>query len=127
MLQYVHHVHYVVRNLKEMIDYLEKNFGIKPAEVERAEKMIAAYDDAYAKGLGAVQFEGAMIDVPVVNRARTVVNTGVAYQWRPGVSFSLDVQNLFNEPQRYYRGVHDQVNQVRLQGTTLTLSLEGRL
>jgi citrate lyase subunit beta / citryl-CoA lyase len=40
--------------------------------------MIAAYDDAYAKGLGAVQFEGAMIDVPVVERARSVVKRAAA-------------------------------------------------
>jgi citrate lyase subunit beta/citryl-CoA lyase len=40
--------------------------------------MIAAYDEAYAQGLGAVQFEGAMIDVPVVNRARNVVNRAKA-------------------------------------------------
>ena len=36
--------------------------------------MVAAYGDRpYARGLGAVQFEGAMIDVPVVERARTVL------------------------------------------------------
>jgi citrate lyase subunit beta/citryl-CoA lyase len=44
--------------------------------------MIAAYDDAYAKGLGAVQFEGAMIDVPVVQRARTVVKRAAALRGR---------------------------------------------
>jgi citrate lyase subunit beta/citryl-CoA lyase len=44
--------------------------------------MIAAYDDAYATGLGAVQFEGAMIDVPVVNRARTVVARAAAIRGR---------------------------------------------
>jgi len=30
MLQYVHHVHYVVQNRDDMVDYLEKNFGMKP-------------------------------------------------------------------------------------------------
>ncbi len=30
MLQYVHHVHYVVENRDAMVDYLEKNFGMKP-------------------------------------------------------------------------------------------------
>ena len=46
------------------------------------ERMIAAYDEAYAKGLGAVQFEGAMIDVPVVQRARTVVKRAAALRGR---------------------------------------------
>ena len=59
--------------------------------------------------------------------SRKITNAGIAYHFRPSMSFTLDVQNLFNEAQRYYRGVHDQINQVRLQGTTLTLSLEGRL
>src|SRR3984885_13796907 len=59
-----------------------QEFSPDPAEVERAERMIAAYDAAYAVGLGAVQFEGAMIDVPVVQRARTVVNRANALQRR---------------------------------------------
>jgi citrate lyase subunit beta/citryl-CoA lyase len=40
--------------------------------------MIAAYDEAYAAGVGAVQFEGAMIDVPVVQRAHSVVKRAMA-------------------------------------------------
>jgi citrate lyase subunit beta / citryl-CoA lyase len=56
------------------VSVLNEEFAPTAVEIERAERMIAAYDEAYAKGLGAVQFEGAMIDVPVVNRARTVVD-----------------------------------------------------
>ncbi|MEQ8193764.1 MAG: hypothetical protein RIB59_04680, partial [Rhodospirillales bacterium] len=44
------------------------------AEVEKARKMIAAYDEAHAKGLGAITIDGIMVDIPVVNRARNVVN-----------------------------------------------------
>src|ERR1051326_7721738 len=55
-----------------------------PAEVERAQRMVTAYEDAYARGLGAVQFEGAMIDVPVVERARTVLNRAAAIRRRTG-------------------------------------------
>jgi citrate lyase subunit beta / citryl-CoA lyase len=64
------------------VQVLNEEFSPDPAEVEKAEKMIAAYDDAYAKGLGAVQFEGAMIDVPVVERARTVVRRANALRTR---------------------------------------------
>ena len=60
------------------VQVLNEEFAPSAAEIERAERMIAAYEDAYAKGLGAVQFEGAMIDVPVVERARTVVNRAAA-------------------------------------------------
>ena len=29
-MQYVHHVHYVVQNRDAMVEYLDKNFGLKP-------------------------------------------------------------------------------------------------
>jgi citrate lyase subunit beta/citryl-CoA lyase len=35
--------------------------------------MVETYDDAMAKGLGAVTFEGKMIDVPVVERAKNML------------------------------------------------------
>ncbi|MGE0222709.1 MAG: CoA ester lyase [Acetobacteraceae bacterium] len=60
------------------VPVLNEEFQPTAAEVERAEKMVAAYDKAYAEGLGAVQFEGAMIDVPVVNRARSVLKRAAA-------------------------------------------------
>jgi citrate lyase subunit beta/citryl-CoA lyase len=60
------------------VQVLNEEFAPTAAEIDRAERMIAAYDDAYAKGLGAVQFEGAMIDVPVVQRAQTVVKRAAA-------------------------------------------------
>lgn len=61
---------------------LNEEFAPDAAEVERAERMIAAYDRALAAGQGAVQFEGAMIDVPVVERARSVVRRAAALRGR---------------------------------------------
>jgi citrate lyase subunit beta / citryl-CoA lyase len=55
------------------VPVLNEEFSPTAAEVERAERMVAAYDAAFAQGLGAVQFEGAMIDVPVVQRAQNVI------------------------------------------------------
>ena len=43
------------------------------SEVERARRLIAAFDVALAEGKGAVAFEGAMIDLPVVERARRLL------------------------------------------------------
>jgi methylmalonyl-CoA/ethylmalonyl-CoA epimerase len=34
MLNFVHHVHYVVRDRDAMIDYIEKNFGMKPDSLD---------------------------------------------------------------------------------------------
>ncbi len=64
------------------IQVLNEEFSPSADEVERARRMVAAYDDAYAKGLGAVQFEGAMIDVPVVNRARGLLRRAAAVKTR---------------------------------------------
>jgi hypothetical protein len=64
------------------VPVLNEEFQPSEAEVERAQKMVAAYDKAYAEGLGAVQFEGAMIDVPVVNRAQSVLKRAAALKAR---------------------------------------------
>jgi citrate lyase subunit beta/citryl-CoA lyase len=60
------------------VPVLNEEFSPTAAEVERAKRMVAAYDAAFAQGLGAVQFEGAMIDVPVVQRAHNVVARAAA-------------------------------------------------
>jgi citrate lyase subunit beta/citryl-CoA lyase len=60
------------------VPVLNEEFSPTTAEVERAERMVAAYDAAFAQGLGAVQFEGAMIDVPVVQRAQNVIARAAA-------------------------------------------------
>ena len=45
MFLHVHHVHYICRNLAEMMDYLEKNFGLKPNDViEHRNLKEALYD-----------------------------------------------------------------------------------
>jgi citrate lyase subunit beta/citryl-CoA lyase len=60
------------------VPVLNEEFGVTDAEVDRAQRMVAAYDAAFAQGLGAVQFEGAMIDVPVVQRAKNVLARAAA-------------------------------------------------
>jgi citrate lyase subunit beta/citryl-CoA lyase len=52
---------------------LNEEYGASTEEVDHARRMIAAYDEAMAKGLGAVTFEGKMIDVPVVERAKALL------------------------------------------------------
>ena len=44
-----------------------------PAEIDKALKIVAAFDDAKANGLGVVSLGSKMIDPPVVNRALRVV------------------------------------------------------
>lgn len=55
------------------VPIINEEYGPAPAEVERARRLIAAFDVALAEGQGAVAFEGAMIDLPVVERARRLL------------------------------------------------------
>ena len=55
------------------VPILNEEFGWSDAEVDRARRMVATYDAAKAQGLGAVAFEGKMIDVPVVERAQALI------------------------------------------------------
>jgi TonB-dependent receptor len=58
--------------------------------------------------------------------ARTVVNAGIGYQWKPAVTFSIDVSNLTNAPQSAYRGIPDQRQFTLFGGTTVTAGINGR-
>ncbi len=52
---------------------INEEYGEAPEAVARARRMVAAFDEAIARGVGAVTFEGQMIDEPVVERARRVI------------------------------------------------------
>jgi citrate lyase subunit beta / citryl-CoA lyase len=52
---------------------VNEEYGISAEAVDRARRMIAAYDEAMARGVGAVTFEGKMIDVPVVEREKALI------------------------------------------------------
>jgi citrate lyase subunit beta / citryl-CoA lyase len=45
-------------------------FGATPEEVDRARRLIAAWEEAAARGVGAVRFEGEMVDEPILRMAR---------------------------------------------------------
>lgn len=55
------------------VPIINEIYGATPAELDRARRLIATFDDALAKGLGAVAFEGAMIDLPIVERAKRLL------------------------------------------------------
>jgi citrate lyase beta subunit len=44
-------------------------------EVARAERIVAAFAEAEAKGAAAVQVDGQMVDYPIVYRARALLET----------------------------------------------------
>ena len=51
------------------------NGGFTPSdeEVERAERMLAAYDIGVASGVAAIDFEGQMVDEPLAQQARQIL------------------------------------------------------
>jgi citrate lyase subunit beta/citryl-CoA lyase len=48
---------------------INEAFGPTPAGLDRARRLVAAYEECSASGAGAVLFEGAMVDKPVADRA----------------------------------------------------------
>ncbi len=58
--------------------------------------------------------------------AYRTVNLGVTWQLRPAVQLTADVSNLFNEPQRSYRGFSDRMSGTVINGTSLSFGVNGR-
>lgn len=55
------------------VEIAQQVFSPTPAEVARARAIKAAFDDALSKGLGAVMYEGKMIDIASVRIVNNVV------------------------------------------------------
>lgn len=55
------------------IEVIHQAFAPEAKEIEKAKKIVAAFDDAKAKGIGVVSLGSKMIDPPVVNRALKLV------------------------------------------------------
>jgi len=59
------------------IPVIMQNFAPEFAEIEKAQKIVRAFEEAKAKGLGVVSLGPKMIDAPVVKRAETTINLAV--------------------------------------------------
>ncbi|MBL9201140.1 MAG: TonB-dependent receptor [Opitutaceae bacterium] len=58
--------------------------------------------------------------------SRVITTPGVAWHYRPGITLTADVQNLFNEPEAFYRGSRDRIQSYNISGTTVILGVNGR-
>lgn len=47
-----------------------------PDEVDRARRLLAAYEEAVERGVSAIDFEGQMVDEPLAAQARRIVSLG---------------------------------------------------
>ena len=57
---------------------------------------------------------------------RIITTLGFSYQLRPAVTLTCDIDNLFNESQRRYRGISDQMQSTSLTASTVSFGLTGR-
>ena len=71
-----------------VVHVLNEEYGVSPEAVDRAKRMIAAYDEVIARGIGAVTFEGKMIDVPVVEREKALLRQAERFAARRAPSSS---------------------------------------
>jgi citrate lyase subunit beta/citryl-CoA lyase len=60
------------------ISVIHAAFAPSPVEIEKALKIVAAFEEAQQRGLGVVSLGSKMIDPPVVERARKLVATAKA-------------------------------------------------
>jgi citrate lyase subunit beta / citryl-CoA lyase len=60
------------------VPILNEEFRANVAEVDHARRVVAAYDKALAEGVGAVTVDGKMVDVPVAERARLLLEREAA-------------------------------------------------
>jgi len=59
------------------IKVIHDNFAPEDAEIEKAKKIVLAFKDAEAKGLGVVSLGSKMIDPPVVKRAQKTITMAI--------------------------------------------------
>src|SRR2546428_11641829 len=59
----------------DQVAVVNEVFSPSSAEVEHARRVVAAFEDGVAKGLGAVALDGEMLDAPIVERARRILKS----------------------------------------------------
>lgn len=55
------------------VEAINRIFTPSKDEVERARRIVEAYEDALSQGLGAVSVGGRMVDAPIAERARAII------------------------------------------------------
>ena len=66
----------------DQVPILNAAFSPRPEEVAAASEVIAAYEIALSEGRGAIAWTGAMVDQPVIDRARLLLQRHAAVEER---------------------------------------------
>lgn len=64
----------------KQVEVLNEELTPSAQEVEHAEGLLAAFEAGLAQGKGAVEYKGKMIDLPVVERAKELLNNAKRHQ-----------------------------------------------
>ena len=67
----------------EQVGPVNEGYAPTPEEIARAERVVAAFRAAEAKGSAAIQVDGQMIDYPIVREAERVLRSAGRSQARP--------------------------------------------
>ena len=67
---------------------MHEAFAPSAAEIEKAAKIVAAFDEAQQRGVGVVSLGSKMIDLPVVERAQKLMER--AKKDRESLAFSVE-------------------------------------
>ncbi len=62
------------------VPIINEEYGASDAELDRARRLLAAFEVAKANGEGAVAFEGSMIDLPIVIRAERLLARAASWK-----------------------------------------------
>lgn len=84
-------------------------------------RFIANYNSA-----GLTTYSATSAALNIYRDKRTTMTFGAAYQLRPSLSLTLDVDNAFNVPQVAYKGIPDRMQRTVLNGVTFTAGISGR-
>ena len=60
--------------LPRQVELANEGFSPTPDEIDRSRRLVAAYEAARAQGRGVIDFEGRMIDPPLLGRAKAVLD-----------------------------------------------------
>ncbi len=64
----------------DQLEEANRAFGPAPEQVERARRVVAAFEEAEARGVASITLDGAFIDYPIVHAARRVLAQAAAIE-----------------------------------------------
>ncbi|MEX6701598.1 CoA ester lyase [Peribacillus frigoritolerans] len=64
----------------DQVDLVNQVFTPSPEEIEEAERIVRAFEQALVKGEGVLQLNGKMVDLPIVERAKRTLQSVNLYQ-----------------------------------------------